>query len=304
MVGRWRFLVAVVVSVFAFAGTAQASPLFLSAINISDAGPGRLRAAGRGRQHRATCMPSGRAPTAPTSGSSTRLARRRRAGAPRSTISDPGQSASDAAARRRPVEQHARGLDPLRRHEHPHPGRVQAGGRQLRRAGQTSRTRASTRPSRRSTSTTRAGRSLVWQRFDGANAPRAGAPSASAGAGGTFENEMTLSDPGQDALRPAESPRARTWTRTASSSGTAPTARTCGCSPPAAATTSGTRGRWARPRAGRRWCRLTTSAPRRTAPTGRRWCSRRATRRCTAPRVLTVGTPDANGVRRELHRRR
>ena len=38
MVGRWHFLVVVVVSVFAFATTAQAAPVFLSAIDISDAG--------------------------------------------------------------------------------------------------------------------------------------------------------------------------------------------------------------------------------------------------------------------------
>lgn len=38
MVGRWHFLVAVVASVFAFAGTAYATPTFLSAVNISDAG--------------------------------------------------------------------------------------------------------------------------------------------------------------------------------------------------------------------------------------------------------------------------
>jgi hypothetical protein len=38
VVGRWHFLVAVVVSVFAFAGTAQATPTFLSAIDISEAG--------------------------------------------------------------------------------------------------------------------------------------------------------------------------------------------------------------------------------------------------------------------------
>ena len=38
MVSRWHFLVAVVVSIFAFAGTAQASPVYLSAINISAAG--------------------------------------------------------------------------------------------------------------------------------------------------------------------------------------------------------------------------------------------------------------------------
>ena len=38
MVSRWHFLVAVVVSVFAFAGTAQATPTYLSAIDISDAG--------------------------------------------------------------------------------------------------------------------------------------------------------------------------------------------------------------------------------------------------------------------------
>ena len=38
MVGRWHFLVVVVVAVFAFATTAQAAPVFLSAIDISDAG--------------------------------------------------------------------------------------------------------------------------------------------------------------------------------------------------------------------------------------------------------------------------
>ena len=38
VVGRWHFLVVVAVSILAFATTAQASPVFLSAIDISDAG--------------------------------------------------------------------------------------------------------------------------------------------------------------------------------------------------------------------------------------------------------------------------
>ena len=79
---------------------------------------------------------------------------------------------------------------------------------------------------------------VVWQRFDGAKI-RVQGTIREAGAGGAFQNEATLSDPGEDALRP-QSAAGQNVDANGVIVGIAPTVRTCECRPLAAATTSGT----------------------------------------------------------------
>jgi hypothetical protein len=199
VVGRWHFLVVVVVSVFAFATTAQAAPVFLSAIDISDAGQDGFRpqveidSSGNvhalwtrsdgtnGRIQYATRTPSG-AWSAPVN------------------ISDAGQDAGEPQL----------AIDPS--------NNILAVW--SRADGTSLRIQAAFKPSAGSFGTPvtvsdpgfdgfepqvdvdDSGKAIVvWSRFDGANI-RAQATTRTAGAGGTFANEVTLSAPGQDANDP------------------------------------------------------------------------------------------------------
>ena len=134
---------------------------------------------------------------------------------------------------------------------------------------------------------------VVWSRFDGTNI-RVQGTTRTAGSGGTFANEVTLSAPGQDANDPVTA-RVPTRTSTASCPGTAQTARTCGSSPPADGTWLGTR----RPsgagplRASLVPAYNACAAPNRTHGPSLVYPSCNPPTRPTT--VLTVGTPDANG---------
>ena len=208
MVGRWHFLVVVVVSVFAFAATAQAAPVFLSAIDISDAGQD-------GFEPQVEIDSSGNVHAVWTRSDGTNLPdpvlhayavrRLERSG----EHLRPGPGRLGAAARRRPVGQPARGVD----------------------AAPTARTSASRQPSsprpgasaHRSRSPTRAstpfepqvdfdntGKAIVvWQPVRRHQPPRAGDHPYRRRPAGTFANEVTLSTPGQDAQRPGRRRRSQ-----------------------------------------------------------------------------------------------
>ena len=200
VVGRWHFLVVVVVSVFAFATTAQAAPVFLSAIDISDAGQDGFRP-------QVEIDSSGNVHAVWT----------------RSDGTDLPDSVLHAYAVRR--------LERTGEHLRPGAGRLEAAdSRSTRRttysrcgAAPTARTCASRRPSSPSAGSFGApvtvsdpgfdafepqldfddtGKAIaVWSRFDGTNI-RVQATTRTAGAGGAFANEVTLSAPGQDANDP------------------------------------------------------------------------------------------------------
>jgi hypothetical protein len=199
VVARWHFLVAVVGAIFAFAGTAQATPTFLSAINISDAGQDgfepQLEIDSSGNVHSVWTRSDGtnlriqyatRTPNGPWS-------------AP-VNISDAGQGASASQL----------AIDPS--------GNILAVW--SRSDGTNLRIQAAFKPSGGAFGTPvtvsdpgfdafkpkvdldgTGNAIVVWSRFDGTNI-RAQATTRTAGVGGVFANEVTLSEPGQDANDP------------------------------------------------------------------------------------------------------
>jgi hypothetical protein len=199
---RWGFLVAVVVSVFAFAGAAQASPLFLSAINISDPGQD-------GFEPQVSIDSSSNVHSVWTrsDGSFFRIQYSTRTpsgswSAP-VTISDPGQSSSqpqmdiDSANNILVVWTRFDGTN----------NRIQAAFKPA--AGSFGAPVSVSDPGFDATDPQldfdNANRALVvWQRFDGAKI-RVQGTIREAGPAGAFQNEVTLSDPGEDALRPQSS---------------------------------------------------------------------------------------------------
>jgi hypothetical protein len=196
---RWRFLVAVVVSVFAFAGTAQATPLFLSAINISDPGAD-------GFEPQVAVDSSGNVHAVFTRSDGTHFriqyATRTPNGAWSSaiTLSDAGQNASQPQV----------DIDPS--------GNLLVMWTRF--DGTNVRVQAAFKPSGGSFGApvsvsdpgfdadapqldfANNGRAIaVWSRFDGTKL-RVQASIREAGPSGSFQNEVTLSEPGQDAFRP------------------------------------------------------------------------------------------------------
>ena len=197
MVRRWAFLAVVVASVLAFAGTANATPVFLSAINISAAGEDGFEPQvvqdGSGNVHAVWTR---------SDGAVFRIQYATRTpGGPWSTpinLSDPGESASQPQ------------ID------------VAPSGDVLvvwsRSDGTALRIQSTYKPSGGSFTTPinisdagfsanepqvdfdNSGKAIaVWSRFDGSNL-RIQASVRSAGVGGTFANEVTLSEAGQDAF--------------------------------------------------------------------------------------------------------
>lgn len=202
MVGRWHFLVVVVVSVFAFATTAQAAPVFLSAIDISDAGQDgfgpQVDSDSSGNVHALWTRSDG---TNPRIQYSTRTP-----SGPWSApvnISGAGQGASEPQL----------ALDPS--------NNILAVW--SRSDGTNLRIQAAFKPSGGSFGTPvtvsdpgfdafepqldldDSGKAIVvWSLFDGTNI-RTQATTRTAGAGGVFANEVTLSAAGQDANDPVAS---------------------------------------------------------------------------------------------------
>jgi hypothetical protein len=199
VLGRWRFLVAVVVSVLAFAGTAQAAPLFTSGADISAAGQEgfepQVAVDGTGKVHAVWVRSDGsflriqyatRTPTGDWS-----------AGV---NISDAGQSASQPQI----VIDPSNNLIVL----------------WTRSDGTATRIQAAFKPSAGSfgapvtvsdpgfdafdpqLDVDNSGRAIVvWSRYDGANI-RVQASIREAGVTGGFQPEVTISDFGQDADNP------------------------------------------------------------------------------------------------------
>ena len=199
MVGRWHYLVVVVVAVFAFATTAQAAPVFLSAIDISDPGQDGFRPQveidSSGNVHALWTRSDG---TNPRIQYSTRTP----SGDWSSpvNISDAGQGASEGQL----------AIDPS--------NNILAVW--SRNDGTNLRIQAAFKPAAGSFGAPvtvsdpgfdafepqldldDTGKAIVvWSRFDGTNI-RAQATTRTAGVGGTFANEVTLSAPGQDANDP------------------------------------------------------------------------------------------------------
>lgn len=197
MVRRWLFLAAVVTSVLAFAGTANATPVFLSAINISAAGEDGFESQvivdGSGNVHSVWTRSDGThfriqyATRTPSGAWSTPI-----------NLSDAGQDASGPQ------------ID------------VDPSGNLLvvwsRSDGTALRIQATFKPAAGSFGTPvsisdpgfsasepqvdfdGSGKAIaVWSRFDGTNL-RIQASVRSAGVGGTFANEVTVSEAGQDAF--------------------------------------------------------------------------------------------------------
>ncbi len=201
MVGRWHFLVAVIVSLFALAGTAQATPLYLSAIDLSAAGED-------GFEPQVGVDGSGNVHTVWTRSDGTHFRIQYSTRTPNGAwsapvnISDAGQPASQPQ------------LD------------VDSSGNLLvvwtRSDGTNLRVQATFKPfgsaftapvtvsdpgfdaSRPQVDFDNAGKAIaVWQRFDGTNL-RVQASIRNAGPSGTFLPEVTLSEPGQDAFNPQQ----------------------------------------------------------------------------------------------------
>ena len=197
MVRRWAFLAAVVTFVLAFAGTANATPVFLSAINISDAGQDgfepQVVVDGSGNVHSVWTRSDGTffriqyATRTPGGSWSTPI-----------NLSDPGESASQPQV----------DVDPS--------GNVLVVW--SRSDGSALRIQSTFKPSGGSFSAPinisdpgfsanepqidfdSSGKAIaVWSRFDGSNL-RIQASVRSAGVGGSYANEVTLSEPGQDAF--------------------------------------------------------------------------------------------------------
>lgn len=201
MVSRWHFLVAVVVSIFAFAGTAQASPVYLSAINLSAAGEDgfqpQVGVDGSGNVHAVWTR---------SDGSHFRIQYSTRTAngdwsAP-VNISDAGQAASEPQL---DVDPSGNLLVVWTRSDGTNL-RVQAtfktfGG------GFTAPVTVSDPgfdASRPQVDFDNSGKAIaVWQRYDGANL-RVQASIRNPGAAGTFLAEVTLSDPGQDGFNPQQ----------------------------------------------------------------------------------------------------
>jgi hypothetical protein len=197
VVGRWHFLVAVVVSVFAFAGTAQATPTFLSAVNISDAGQD-------GFEPQVVIDPSGDVHAVWTRSDGTffriQYATRTANGAWSApiTLSDAGQSASQPQVDADPsgnllvVWSRSDGTNL----------RIQA---TFKTAGggfstPTNISDAGFDASEPQVDFDSSGKAIaVWSRFDGTNL-RVQASIRNAGPSGTFLSEVTLSQGGQDAF--------------------------------------------------------------------------------------------------------
>ena len=199
MASRWHFLIALVVAVFAFGGTAQATPVVLSAINISDAGQDgfdpRVKVDGSGNVHAVWTRSDG-------ANFRIQYATRTPAGSWSApvNISDPGQSADGPQL----------AVDPS--------GNVLAVW--SRSDGSFLRVQAAFKPAAGSFAAPvtisdpgfdafepqvdfdSAGKAIAaWSRFDGAFL-RTQASVRTAGAGGGFQPEVTLSEPGQDANDP------------------------------------------------------------------------------------------------------
>jgi hypothetical protein len=199
---RWCFLVALVVSVFAFAGTAQASPLFLSAINISDPGQDgfepQVSIDSNSNVHSVWTRSDGsffriQYSTRSASGSWSAPV----------TISASGQSSSqpqldiDSSNNLLVVWTRFDGVN----------NRIQAAFKPS--AGSFGAPVNVSDPGFDATDPQldfdASNRALVvWQRYDGAKI-RVQGTIREAGPTGAFQNEVTLSDPGEDALRPQSS---------------------------------------------------------------------------------------------------
>jgi hypothetical protein len=199
VVGRWHFLVVVAVSVLAFATTAQAAPVFLSAIDISDAGQD-----GFGPQVKIDSSGNVHSVWTRSDGANFRIqySTRTPSGAWSApvNISDPGQGASNPQL----------AIDPS--------NNILAVW--SRSDGTNLRIQAAYKPSagafaapvtvsdpgfdafKPAVDMDGTGKAIaVWSRFDGTNI-RVQGTTRTAGSGGTFANEVTLSAPGQDANDP------------------------------------------------------------------------------------------------------
>ena len=120
-------------TLLAGAGSAGATPVFLTPVNISDAGQDGFEGVGRRGLDRHQVHYA----WTRSDGTNTRIQYRSRDvsgnfGAVQ-TISDPGQNASDPDIAVDPSNNVLLAWSRTRRHEHPHPGRLQAGRRRLRR---------------------------------------------------------------------------------------------------------------------------------------------------------------------------
>jgi hypothetical protein len=197
VVRRWRFLVVVVASVFAFAGTAHAVPTFLSAIDISAAGQDgfepQVAVDGSGNVHSVWTR---------SDGTNLRIqyATRTANGSWSSpiNISDTGQSASQPQL---DVDPSGNVLVVWTRSDGANL-RIQStfkptGGSFSAPANVSDPGFDATAPQIDFDSSGKA--IVVWSRFDGTNL-RVQSSIRSAGAGGTFVNEVTLSEGGRDAF--------------------------------------------------------------------------------------------------------
>jgi hypothetical protein len=201
VVRRWHFLVAVVVSVFAFAGTAQASPTYLSAINISAAGEDgfepQVGVDGTGQVHAVWTRSDGSVFRIQYS---TRTANGNWS-AP-INISDPGQPASQPQL---DVDSSGNVLVVWTRSDGTNL-RVQAIFKTVGGGFNTPVTVSDPGfdASRPQVDFDNSGKAIaVWQRFDGSFL-RVQASIRNPGAAGTFLPEVTLSEPGQDAFNPEQ----------------------------------------------------------------------------------------------------
>jgi hypothetical protein len=201
VVSRWHFLVAVVVSIFAFAGTAQATPTYLSAINLSAAGED-------GFQPQVGVDDSGNVHAVWTRSDGTVFRIQystRTANGDWSTpvnISDPGQAASEPQL---DVDPSGNLLVVWTRSDGTNL-RVQATFKTF--GGSFTTPVTVSDPgfdaSRPQVDFDNAGKAIaVWQRYDGANL-RVQASIRNPGPAGTFLAEVTLSEPGQDGFNPQQ----------------------------------------------------------------------------------------------------
>jgi hypothetical protein len=181
------------------ASSAQATPTFLSAINISDAGQD-------GFEPDVAVDPSGNVVAVWTrsDGSFFRIQSSNRTAngswAPAVTLSDPGQSASNPDVA---IDNSGNAMVAWSRTDGTNI-RIQTSFRPF--GGSFAAPVTISDPGFDATKPAidfdNTGKALItWQRFDGTKL-RVQATTRSAGAGGTFANENTLSDPGQDAFNP------------------------------------------------------------------------------------------------------
>jgi hypothetical protein len=201
VVGRWYFLVAVVVSILALAGTANASPTYLTPIDLSAAGQDgfepQVGVDGTGQVHAVWTRSDG-------TNFRIQYATRTANGdwsAP-VNISDAGQAASSPQI---DVDPSGNVLVVWTRSDGTNL-RVQA---TFKAAGGSFTTPATVSDpgfdaSRPQVDFDNAGKAIaVWQRYDGTNL-RVQASIRTAGPSGSFLAEVTLSDPGQDAFNPQQ----------------------------------------------------------------------------------------------------